>query len=110
MRTLQDACCGGTLSPAKARNGATPMNHVEHITANGRALVYIIRAELTPAATTFVTPDEFTHQVGLIVYPSGGEVKRQMHKPLERHIVGTSEVIIVRRGRCELDVYDDDRA
>jgi hypothetical protein len=86
------------------------MDLVEHITANGRALVYIIRAELRPAATTFLTPNDFTHQVGLIVYPAGGEVKRHAHLPIERHIAGTSEVIIVRSGRCELDIYDDDRA
>ncbi len=85
------------------------MQHVEHIVANGRALVYIVRAELAPTETTFLTPDEFNHQVGLIVYPAGGEIRRHMHKPLERHVTGTSEVIIVRRGRCELDVYDDDR-
>ena len=30
--------------------------------------------------------------------------------PLERSLVGTSEVLIVRSGRCEMDVYDDDRA
>jgi hypothetical protein len=28
---------------------------------------------------------------------------------LERHLVGTSEVIVVRRGRCEIDIYDNDR-
>jgi hypothetical protein len=85
------------------------MDHVEHIVSDGRALAYIIRAELTPGRTTFVTPDDFTHQVGLIVYPAGGEIRRHIHKPLERHIVGTSEVILVRKGRCELDVYDDNR-
>ena len=85
-------------------------DHIEHIESGGRALVYIVRAELSPAATTFLTPTEFTHQVGLIVYPAGGEIRRHVHKPLERRITGTSEVIIVRRGRCELDIYDDDRS
>ena len=85
------------------------MDNVEHILSGGKALAYIVRAELTPATTTFLTPNEFTHQVGLIVYPAGGEIKRHVHRPLERHIAGTSEVIIVRKGRCELDIYDDDR-
>ncbi len=84
------------------------MEHVEHIMSRGLPLVYIIRAELSPAQTTFVTPAEFTHQVGLIVYPAGGEVRRHQHLPIERNIVGTSEVIIVRKGRCELDVFDND--
>ncbi|HEX9483163.1 MAG TPA: hypothetical protein VF929_01235 [Gemmatimonadaceae bacterium] len=85
------------------------MDHVEQITSSGRPLAYIIRAPFAPAATTFVTPSELTQQVGFVVYPAGGEIRRHVHLPLERHLVGTSEVILVRRGRCELDVYDDAR-
>jgi hypothetical protein len=32
-----------------------------------------------------------------------------VHRPLERHLVGTSEVLLVRQGRCEADVYNDER-
>ena len=34
-------------------------------------------------------------------------MRRHLHLPLERHLVGTSEVLFVRKGRCILDVYDD---
>ena len=85
------------------------MNHIEHITSSGRPLAYIIRAGLVPAETTFFTPPEFKQQVGFVVYPVGGEIARHVHLPLERHLVGTSEVIVVRSGRCALDVFDDDR-
>ena len=74
-----------------------------------RPLAYIIRRELSPAETTFFTPNEFRQQVGFVVYPAGSEIARHVHLPLERHLVGTSEVIIVRSGRCLLDIYDDDR-
>lgn len=84
------------------------MDHVEHITSAGRPLAYIIRAELVPSATTFFTPPDFKQQVGFVVYPSGGEIARHSHVPVERQLVGTSEVIVVRSGRCELDIYDDD--
>jgi uncharacterized protein with PhoU and TrkA domain len=87
---------------------AIRMDHVEQITVAGRPLAYIIRAELAPQATTFLTPSEFKQQVGFVVYPKGGEVARHTHLPLERHLVGTSEVIVMRSGRCELDIYDDD--
>ncbi len=43
-----------------------------------------------------------------MVYPQDGEIVRHVHRPLERHIVGTSEVLIVRKGRCEIDIYNDD--
>lgn len=83
--------------------------HVEHITSNGRSLAYIIRGEINPLKTTFLTPPELKQQVGFVVYPAGGEVRRHVHRALERHLVGTSEVIIVRRGRCQIDIYDDER-
>jgi len=67
------------------------------------------QAEMNPQKTTFLTPPEFKQQVGFVVYPAGGEIQRHVHRPLERHLVGTSEVVIVRRGRCEIDVYNDER-
>jgi hypothetical protein len=85
------------------------MEHVEHIIWNGTPLAYIIRAEMDPQNTTFLTPGEFKQQVGFVVYPAGGEIQRHVHRPLERHLVGTSEVLIVRHGRCEIDIYNNRR-
>ena len=82
---------------------------IEHITCNGKPLAYIIRAEMNPKETTFLTPPEFNLQVGFVVYPVGGEIARHVHRPLERHIVGTSEVLVLKKGRCKMDVYNDDR-
>lgn len=77
--------------------------------ADGKILTYIIRSKFRPEKTTFVTPNEFKQQVGFIVYPAGGEVARHVHRPLERHLVGTSEVLIIQKGRCFMDVYDDNK-
>lgn len=84
------------------------MEHVEEILWEDNTLAYIIRAEAKPEATTFITPPEFNFQGGFVVYPAGGEVTRHTHVPLERHIVGTSEVLLVREGRCLVDIYTDD--
>jgi hypothetical protein len=80
---------------------------VETIASGDRPLAYVIRAAYNPRETTFPTPPELSLQVGLVVYPAGGEVARHRHRPIERHLVGTAEVIVVREGRCALDVYDD---
>jgi hypothetical protein len=82
---------------------------IEAIRSGERTLTLIVRAEIDPPSTTFVTPPQFPLQVGFVVYPSSGKVDRHFHLPLERHIVGTAEVLVVRRGRCEMDVYDDER-
>ena len=82
---------------------------VEEIGTDDGPLTYIIRGGTLPERTTFLTPSEFKQQVGYIVYPAGGEIARHVHLPLERHLVGTSEVLVVLKGKAEIDVYDDRR-
>jgi len=85
------------------------MESIEQINWNNQLLAIIIRAETNPEKTTFVTPEDFNFQLGFVVYPSGGEVTPHTHLPLERHIVGTSEVLLIKKGRCLVDIYDDNR-
>jgi hypothetical protein len=85
------------------------MEQFEYIACNGRNLALIIRTRMDPQETTFLTPNDFNFQLGFVVYPAGGEVTPHTHRPLERHIVGTSEVLMLRKGRCFVDIYDDDR-
>src|SRR3954452_24926285 len=82
--------------------------NVEPIAKGDRGYAYVMRESGQEAKTTFLTPDEAIQQVGFVVHPRGAEVRRHYHLPLERSIVGTPEVLIVREGRCRLDVYDDD--
>lgn len=85
------------------------MEQVEEVVAEGRPLAYLIRAEATAPETLFVTPPDLPQQAGFVVYGAGQEVPRHSHPPVERRIVGTSEVLVVRRGRCELEIYDERR-
>lgn len=86
------------------------MAHVEEISSAGRVLAYVVKAEMDPPESTFITDPSENFQVGLVVVPSGGEVVRHDHLPVERSIVGTSEALTVRKGRCEMDVYDGERS
>lgn len=83
------------------------MDFVEEIVWMGRTLSYIIRRELVPSATTFLTPPEFTQQLGFVVYAAGGEVKPHLHRLLERSIKGASEVLPVKTGHCQVDIYNN---
>ncbi len=85
------------------------MEHVEKVMHGDQPLAYIIRAGLVPSQTTFLTPPEFKQQVGFVVYPAGGEIARHVHIPLHRQLIGTSEVLVLRNGRCLMDIYSDDR-
>jgi len=85
------------------------MESVEHITSNGKPVAYIMRGGMKPEKTTFLTPWHLSLQVGFVIYPAGGEIPRHTHLPLERHIVGTPEVLVVQKGCCEVDIYNDSR-
>lgn len=81
---------------------------IEIISSGGQQLAYIVRGGHLPDATTFITPSTFKQQVGYVVYPAGGQIKRHTHRPLERHLIGTSEVLVVLKGRAEIDVFNDE--
>src|SRR5215470_6346530 len=85
------------------------MNDIEKITVDDRVLAYIIRREAEPGKTAFVTPDASNFQAGFIVYPAGAEIQRHVHKKIQRELSGTSEALLVKKGRCEVDFFTDDK-
>ena len=82
------------------------MDFIEEIVWMGRPLTYIVRRELVPTATRFLTPPDFPQQLGFVVYSAGGEIQRHLHRSLDRTIRGTSEVLLIKKGRCEVDIYN----
>jgi hypothetical protein len=69
----------------------------------------IIRREYMPTETTFVTTPDLAQQVGFVVYPAGGVIKRHIHKNVDRQNISSSEALIVRQGRLEIDIYDQSK-
>ena len=82
---------------------------VERITWDGELLACIVRAQWSPEATTFVTEPELGLQVGLVIHPAGGDVAPHTHRPADRGTNRTNEVLVVKRGRCIVDIFNDDR-
>jgi len=75
-----------------------------------RELARVVRAGFAPQKSVFATPNEFRQQLGFIVYGAGKTIGRHKHNPIRREIVGTPEVVLVRSGRCAVDLFDDDDA
>jgi hypothetical protein len=85
------------------------MDLVEAIAWQGQPLCYIVRRQLNPDQTTFLTPADLNLQVGYVVHPAGHEIQRHVHRQIERTVFGTCEVLVVRKGRCFIDVYSKER-
>lgn len=86
------------------------LNPVEHITWHDQPIATIIRRDYMPDQTTFISPDSYYQQLGFVVYPKDGVVPRHAHMPLQRHLVGTPETLIIRRGCVEVDLYNMDKS
>ncbi len=69
----------------------------------------IIRREYQPTETTFITSPDLAQQVGFVVYPAGGVIKRHLHKNVDRQNISSSEALIVRQGRLEIDIFDQNK-
>lgn len=83
---------------------------VEDILWHDQRIATIIRREYMPEVTTFISPDSYYQQLGFVVYPKDGVVARHSHLPLQRHLVGTPETLMVRRGRAEVELYAMDKS
>jgi hypothetical protein len=86
------------------------MSGIEAIRDGQNLLAYVVRADATAAATSFFTGHDASFQAGFVVYPAGGAVVPHVHLPVVRTVMGTSELLLVRKGRCIVDLYSEDRA
>jgi hypothetical protein len=66
----------------------------------------IIRRDYVPTETTFITSPDLAQQLGFVVYPAGGVIQRHIHKTVDRQNISSSEALIVREGRMEIDIFD----
>lgn len=82
---------------------------VHIVSDQGVALAYFVSAQWTPEKTEFLTPSDFGQQMGMIVYAAGQEITPHVHLPITRQVEGTSECIVVRKGRCVIDIYNGNK-
>lgn len=85
------------------------MSPVEIISEGEQPLVYLIHADWQPEKTEFLTPNHFGQQMGMIVRGAEERVPPHMHLPVIREVRGTTECVLVRKGSCDIDIYDSSR-
>jgi hypothetical protein len=85
------------------------MTSVEIIAHNQQPLVYLIQGDWMPQKTEFLTPENVSQQVGMIVYGANEQIRPHVHLPVVREVHGTTECIVVRKGSCDIDIYDGDK-
>ena len=79
------------------------VNHLD------QTIAIIIRADFHSEGIEFFTPNTFSQQLGYMNRPTGYKIDPHVHNPVEREVVWTQEVLLVKTGRLRVDFYTDGR-
>lgn len=67
----------------------------------------VLRHDYSVPGIRFFSPPSFSQQLGLMSRPSGHRVAPHRHNPVERTIKVTQEVLLIRSGSCQVNLYDE---
>lgn len=82
---------------------------IEHILVKEQLLAIIICAGFNKPGIHFLTPADFSQQLAYMQHPAGKIIEPHVHNPVQREVFYTQEVLFLKRGRLQVDFYDDDR-
>lgn len=78
---------------------------IETIHHNDSVIAIIIRKDHHTEGIEFITPQNFSLQLGSMTRPAGYRIIPHIHNPVRRETTGTQEALFVKRGRIEIDFY-----
>jgi hypothetical protein len=80
---------------------------MELIHHEGEDIALILKHEYAPQEKiSFLTQKDSILQLGYLKHQKGSVIKAHIHNPIERKIVGTQEVLWVKKGTIQVDLYD----
>lgn len=84
------------------------MSRVEKIKKeNGELLAILIRKDSQTDELNFITPKDFSLQVGIHNKDKGSVIHAHKHKPYEKPIkIDSQEIFYVEYGKLQVDIFD----
>lgn len=82
---------------------------IERIKHEGLLLGIIIRSSFRKEGIEFLTPNDFSQQLGYMNRPQGYIIEPHVHNLVERQVVLTQEVLFIKTGKVRVDFYDDNK-
>lgn len=80
---------------------------IEKIEINQELYAIIIRSSFQKSGISFFTPDEFSQQLAFMRHPTGKTIAPHLHNPVPRQVTYTQEVLFIRKGKLQVDFYDE---
>ena len=82
------------------------MVKIEH---GNKLLAIIIPHDYRCDGVNFCTPGDFSQQLAVMHHPAGHVIDAHLHNRVPREVFYTQEVLFIRKGKLEVDFYDDDK-
>lgn len=82
---------------------------VETISCDGETIAIIVYRDYYVDGIKFLSPNDFSLQLGHMTRPTGYQVVPHIHNPVERRTVGTQEVLFLKKGVIRVDFYGHDQ-
>lgn len=82
---------------------------IEYIKDKEVIFAIILRASYKHEGIKFITPNEFSQQLGYMNRPKGYCIPPHIHNKVKRSVTFTQEVLFVKEGKVKVDFYNDDK-
>ena len=83
--------------------------NLEKILCGEETLAIIVRADFSESGIHFFTQPDFSQQLAYMNHPVGKVIEPHVHNPVPRQVQYTQEVLFIRKGRLQVDFYDEKR-
>ena len=83
--------------------------HIENIVHGLEPIALIIKADFDESGLHFFTPGSFSQQLAFMKHPSGHKISPHVHNMVNRQVLFTQEVLLIRRGRVRINLYSSDK-
>ena len=81
----------------------------EEIKHDDITMALILSADHSAEGIQFLTPNEFSQQLGYMNRPKGYVIPPHVHNPVKRSVHFTKEVLFIKNGKVRVDFYDDEQ-
>ena len=82
------------------------MNVVKKIIKNNEIIAIFISSKFNEDGINFFTDPEFSQQLAFMKHKKSKIIYPHIHLEVNRNIKNTQEVIILRKGKLQVDLYD----
>jgi hypothetical protein len=86
-----------------------PESAFEEIAHQGRIIALILRRDFSAPASRFFSPADFSQQFGFLVHGKGHTIPAHFHKRIQREILLTQEVLLIKKGKVQVNLYSHEQ-